>query len=116
MLSITIPHQLMSARSLHNMSVGSLSQTGRGIGSSKADGLSLSTSAGGHDQFFTQVGYYKGAMVAVQTVKKTSLTLNRDDLLELKMVGPTVKSEYSKEYSGQNPFYPYDWPYFDEQT
>ena len=38
-----------------------------------------------HDsQIFTQVGMYKGNMVAVKKVTKTTVTMTRDDLLELK--------------------------------
>ena len=38
-------------------------------------------------QTFTQIALYKGALIAVRTINKPSVVLNREDLVEMKEVG-----------------------------
>lgn len=40
-------------------------------------------------QMYTEVGFYKGNQVALRRINKTEINLNRQDLLELKVVRTT---------------------------
>ena len=46
----------------------------------------------GAAQVFTQTGIYRGNTVAIRPIKKTSITMTRDDLLEMKVVSVFISS------------------------
>ena len=54
----------------------------------------------GAAQVFTQTGIYRGNTVAIRPIKKTSITMTRDDLLEMKVVSVFI---FIHEMGGHRP-------------